>query len=266
MIQLLGIPLDENSSFLRGPALAPGRIREALGCGAMNLTAENGLDLETSDLWRDAGDLEFPADATTPEARLEVIQHAASSILKGGDRLLALGGDHSVTFPLVRAHAGAHGPVTILHLDAHPDLYDELDGNRFSHACPFARIMEHKLAARLVQVGIRTLNAHQRAQAERFGVEVIQMPAFRPDLELRLDGPVYVSLDLDVLDPAFATGVSHFEPGGMSTRDLLTFLHGIQANIVGADLVEYNPTRDPIGTTAMVGAKLVKELLGLMLR
>ncbi len=266
VIQLLGVPLDENSSFLRGPALAPARIREALHCGAMNLTAENGLDLGTSDAWLDVGDIKWPIGATAPEARLGTIQRAASGILSNGDRILALGGDHSVTFPLVQAHVDAHGPVTILHLDAHPDLYDELDGNRYAHACPFARILEHKLAARLVQVGIRTLNAHQRAQAKRFNVEIIQMRDFRPDLELQLDGPVYISLDLDVLDPAFAPGVSHHEPGGMSTRDLLSFLHNLNANILGADLVEYNPVRDPIGATAMVGAKLVKELLALMLR
>lgn len=208
----------------------------------------------------------WPTEATTPAARLDAIRRAASSILSGRDRMLALGGDHSVTFPLVQAHASPHGPVTIVHLDAHSDLYDELHGSRLSHACPFARILEHKLATRLVQVGIRTLNAHQRQQAERFGVEIIPMRDFRPDLELHLDGPIYLSLDLDVLDPAFAPGVSHHEPGGMSTRELLSFLHGLRANIIGADLVEYNPVRDPIGTTAMVAAKLVKELLALMLR
>ena len=133
-----------------------------------------------------------------------------------------LGGDHAVTYPVVRAVAAIHGPVDILHFDAHPDLYDEFEGRRLSHACPFARIMEEGLARRLVQVGIRTLNAHQRAQAERFGVEIHPMNTFDahsfvPDLA----APAYLSFDLDALDPAFAPGVSHHEPGGLTVRETL---------------------------------------------
>jgi agmatinase len=264
VIHLLGVPLDENSSFLRGPARAPEAIRASLHSGAMNLTTEHGVDLETPGLWRDAGDVALPTGSTLE--RFAAIQAATASILETGGRVFALGGDHSVTLPLVEAHAARHGALTVLHLDAHPDLYDELDGNRCSHACPFARIMERGLARRLVQVGVRTLNAHQRAQAERFNVEIVQMREFRPDQTWTLGGPVYVSLDLDVLDPAFAPGVSHHEPGGMGVRELLGVLHGLEARIIGADLVELNPTRDVNGVTAAVAAKLVKELLGLMLR
>jgi agmatinase len=179
--------------------------------------------------------------------------------------VLALGGDHSVTYPLLRAHARHGVRPTILHVDAHADLYDEFEGDRLSHACPFARVMEEGLATRLVQVGIRTLTAHQRAQAERFGVEMVEMRDFRADLEFDLEPPVYVSLDLDALDPAFAPGVSHHEPGGLSTRDVIALLHGLEGRIAGADLVELNPTRDIHGMTAMVAARLAKELAGLML-
>jgi arginase family enzyme len=152
-----------------------------------------------------------------------------------------------------------------LHLDAHPDLYDELEGNRYSHACPFARIMEEDLVVRLVQVGIRTMNPHQRAQAERFGVEVIEMRDWPPGPVFDFDGPVYLSLDLDVLDPAFAPGTSHHEPGGLSTREVLGLVQNLRAPIVGADIVELNPVRDPVGITAMAAAKLMKEVLALML-
>jgi arginase family enzyme len=153
----------------------------------------------------------------------------------------------------------------VVQLDAHPDLYDDFEGDRLSNACPFARIMEEGQVARLVQVGIRTLNGPQRAQAERFGVEVVEMKAWSPDLVVKSDGPIYVSLDLDVLDPAYAPGVSHPEPGGLSTREVVGFLQRLDGPLVGADLVELNPTRDPTGLTALVAAKLAKELLARLL-
>jgi arginase len=261
-VAAIGVPLDENSSFLRGPALAPARIRAALHAGSMNLTTEDGVDLGASGGWRDLGDLTIGAG----EAAFEAITRHLSSLYAGGARVLALGGDHSITFPTIRAVAATHPDLTILHIDAHPDLYDEFEGSRRSHACPFARIMEAQLASRLVQVGIRAMNALQREQADRFGAEVIAMRDFHPGLALDLRGPVYVSLDLDALDPAFAPGVSHHEPGGLSVRDVLRLLSRIEAPIIGADIVEYNPIRDHAEMTAMVAAKFYKELVGHLLR
>jgi arginase len=116
-----------------------------------------------------------------------------------------------------------------------------------------------------VQVGIRTLNAHQRRQAERFGVEIIDMRAWDAGMRPRVEGAVYLSLDLDGLDPAFAPGVSHREPGGLSTRDVLGLIHGLDGRLVGADVVEYNPRQDVGGVTAILAAKLVKEIAGRML-
>ncbi len=116
----------------------------------------------------------------------------------------------------------------------------------------------------LTQVGIRTLNDHQREQADRFGVDIIEMKDFE-QATLFLQGPLYISLDLDALDPAYAPGVSHHEPGGMTTRQLIELLHAIEVPVVGADIVECNPTRDINNMTAMVGYKLMKELIELML-
>src|SRR5207302_2044446 len=130
---------------------------------------------------------------------------------------------------------------------------------RFSHACPFARILEERLALRLVQVGIRTMTGHLREQATRFGVEVIDMRAWISGARPSLSGPLYVTIDVDALDPAFAPGVSHREPGGLSVRDLLGIIQTVEGPIVGADVVEVNPTQDANGMTAMVAAKLVKE-------
>ena len=207
-VAILGVPFDGNSSFLPGSAEAPAKIIEALNSSSSNLCCESGLDLGADDRWASVGDVWVVSDTF-----LEDVETAAASLLATSLRVLALGGDHSVSYPLLRAHAGVHQSLTVVHLDAHPDLYDELDGNRLSHACPFARVMEEKLIGRLVQIGIRTATPHQRAQAERFGVETFEMRDWTDETALP-DGPCYVSLDLDVLDPAFAPGVSHHEPGG----------------------------------------------------
>lgn len=260
-LALLGVPTDENSSYLRGAAGGPSHLRRALYSGSANLCAENGFDLGTDGRFRDAGDLTLPAG----DGGFEQIEAAAAHLLRAGARLLSLGGDHSITFPLVKACAEKYGPLTVVDFDAHPDLYDEYDGNRLSHACPFARIMEAGLAARLVQVGIRTVNPQQRRQAERFGVELIEMRALAP---LRLGdsgGPLYVSLDLDVLEPGLAPGVSHHEPGGLSPRQVIEMIQHLPAAPVAADIVELNPTRDLHDITAMVGAKFIKELAAKML-
>ena len=126
--------------------------------------------------------------------------------------------------------------------------------------------MEEHLVQRLVQVGIRTMNGHQREQVKRFGVEVIEMKDLKQDLELEFTTPVYISIDIDGLDPAFAPGVSHREPGGLSTRQMIDLIHSIKAQVIGADIVEFNPKMDPTGMTASVCAKILKELAGLMLR
>ena len=258
---VFGVPFDANSSFRRGPALAPARIREGLHSESSNLWTENGVDLGATPAWRDVGDLDLPETGT---AFLE-IERAVDRLLSRDLRVITLGGDHSITYPILRAYAKAHPGLSILQLDAHPDTYDELDGNRYSHASPFARIMEEGLARRLVQTGIRTMTGHQREQAERFGIEVIEMRDWKRVREIVFTGPVYLSLDLDCLDPAFAPGVSHYEPGGLSTRDVLGVIQGLTGNLVGADVVEYNPERDPQGITSMVAAKLLKEILGRML-
>ena len=260
-ITVLGIPYDQNSSFLRGPALAPPRIREAFYSPSANLWTENGVDLGTNTNWHFIDDL---ADLD-PDNWLREIEVKAESLLKGKNNLVALGGDHSITHPLIRAYSQHYPDLTLLQLDAHPDLYDQLDGNHYSHACPFARIMEEGLVQRLVQVGVRTLTGHQQQQAQRFDVEIIQMREIKQVERLSLEGPVYLSLDMDCLDPAFAPGVSHHEPGGMSTRQVLELIQTLGGSLVGADIVEYNPERDPLGITGMAAAKLLKEILAVML-
>jgi arginase len=257
---LLGIPFDGQSSYLRGAGEAPGRIRAALRCDASNNWTELGLDLGRAGAHEDAGDLEI-----SEEDAFSAIESSVGALLDRGKLPLVLGGDHSIAYPIIKAVGARHRQLTIFHFDAHPDLYDEFEGNRLSHACPFARIMEAGLAKRLVQVGIRTITGHQREQAQKFGVEVIEMAALPAYDRLQVSGPTYISFDMDVLDPAFAPGVSHREPGGMSVREAIAHLHAIKGEIVGADVVEYNPVQDLGGVTATVAAKVVKEVLGKMI-
>jgi arginase len=264
MVAIVGVPSDENSSFLRGPAQAPGQIRQVLHSGSSNLCAESGHDLGQEPRLLDVG--EMPLGANTWQADgSATIRQQITTLLDKEVRVLSLGGDHAVTFPIMQAFAAKYPNLTILHLDAHPDLYDEFEGSRVSHACPFARIMEAGLARRLVQVGVRTLNDPQKEQATRFGVEIIEMTAWQPGMSLNLEEPLYLSLDMDALDPAFAPGVSHHEPGGFSTREVIQMIQEIEVPLVGADIVELNPMRDPSGVTTAVAAKLLKEIASKML-
>lgn len=259
---LLGLPYDGSSSYLRGAAQAPAAIRAALRNPSSNSWSEAGLDVLASGALQDAGDVAVPGE---PAAARAAIEAGVAAVLRRGQRPLGLGGDHSVTYPVLRAMRAVHPKLTVLHIDAHADLYDEFEGDRFSHACPFARILEERLCDRLVQVGLRTLTAHQREQAARFGVEQIDMAAWARGARPVVEGPLYVSLDLDALDPAFAPGVSHWEPGGLGTREVVELIRALPPTLVGADVVELNPARDRDGFTAMVAAKLVKELASRLL-
>ena len=259
VLKILGLPQDNNSSFMTGPALGPDKIKEAFFSDSSNMFSECGLDLGNKEIWEDAGSLNLKN--LKGQAAFSKIRVTVLDLLQKGHHLIGLGGDHSVSWPTIDAHAEIYPSLNILHLDAHPDLYDSLLDNKYSHASPFARLMESGKIKKLIQVGIRTLNKHQRDQAERFGVEIHEMRDLNRVDKINFDGPVFCSVDLDVLDPAFAPGVSHFEPGGMSTRYLLDLLRTFKGDLVGADIVEFNPRRDFHDLTAMVGAKILKELI-----
>ncbi len=263
-IHLIGLPTDQNSSFERGPALAPAVIRAALWSERGNMATESGLEIGADIDLIDTGDLPLgDIDVTADDALITI---AVTKTIETGAIPLLLGGDHAVTFPIIRSLAERYGPVSILHFDAHPDLYDDFASNPRSHASPFARIMEEGHASRLVQVGIRTLTAHCRDQAERFGVEILPISGFHANQVPVLAGPLYISVDLDGIDPSEAPGVSHPEPGGLRLREVLDCLAKQTAPIIGADIVELNPARDINGVTAILAAKLVRELSALINR
>ncbi len=254
-VVLQGILFDEKSSYLKGPSLAPPLIRKAYHNDSSNYCAEDGSHIHP-DIIEDKGNHQVK--------KYFDISELTTKHLEKRKPLLTLGGDHSITFPIIQAFHSIYGPVDILHIDAHSDLYDQLDGDPYSHACPFYNIMKNKLAANLFQVGIRTLNKLQRDNAQAFGVQISEMRHFDSFQMPVFQNPLYLSLDIDVLDPAFAPGVSHHEPGGLSTRQVLQLIQNINVPIVGADIVEYNPKQDLNGMTAMVCSKFMKEIISKM--
>jgi arginase len=272
-VALLGLKEDRNSSFLQGPKEAPEIIRKSFICDSSNTFCEHGLDIAT--LIDDFGDFE---SSSADETHRYLEQHMEKVILKQLMLPLTLGGDHSVSFPLVHAVRKCYSaPITIVHFDAHPDLYPDFQNNPHSHASPFARILEHQgVCAKLISLGIRTANAEQRAQSVKYDVTTIEarhFPAHGAECAALLapfiptpDTLVYISFDIDVIEPGLAPGVSHREGGGISVRQAIDAIHAIPGRIIGADLVEFNPRKDVDGITAVVASKLMKELASKMIR
>ncbi len=253
--RILGFEWDASSSHSRGPALGPSVVKRLLTSEASSRYSTDLVDM------RDAIDgyviPDLPEDAA--KAR-DIITRTVADCIREGLAPLSIGGDHSVTYPILKAIHAKHGPVNVLHVDAHPDLHDEFEGDRYSHACPFARALADGLVRTLVQVGIRCWDRTQLDQAKKYGVTILRADQVEEIPPAIFSGPLYMSIDLDGLDPAFAPGVSHPEPGGLSTLDVLKMIGRIKGPLIGADVVELNPERDWQMTTARVVVRLVKEL------
>ncbi len=266
-LSFAGLACDSQSSYRRGSALGPRCIRRAYDADCYNSTTETGVDLTGK--VADLGDLRplRAWKATAGKFRL-----LAESQFSSGKRAFFAGGDHAVTIPVARALAVLGRRVHVVQFDAHPDLYDEFEGDRESHACVAARILEMPHVASLTQIGIRTLNTPQETTARRFPDRLRMMaareiPAGIPQLaHIPPSGAVYVTLDLDVFDPAFAPGVSHPVPSGLSPRVVMNFLQQATWNLVGMDVVELNPRRDDNQHTAILAARLLLEAMGLASR
>jgi arginase len=261
---LLGIPYDASSSYKRGAADGPAEIRKALHSPASNAWSERGLEVVTPDRLDDVGDVDLGPVDDPADARWR-IEERVRELVASRKQLITLGGDHSITYPILKGFNATKGGLTVVQIDAHGDLYSEFQGDPYSHACPFTRIMEEGLAQRLVQVGVRTMNDEQLSNAKRLGVQTIDMMQWTANTWPQVQGSVYLSVDLDGIDPAFAPGVSHREPGGLTVREVIGIIQRLDGWIVGADVVELNPHEDPTGVTAIVAAKLVKEIAARML-
>ena len=262
-IAILGVPFDEKSSYLRGAAGGPAAVRSVSTGKCYCGYTELGVDLEADTVMVDLGDVDTSGD---PDKSFALTEKAVAAILDKGAVPVVIGGDHSITYPVLKAFARTYKPLDILHFDAHPDLYEDLYGDRLSHACPFARILEDGLAASVIQVGVRAITAAHRAKALKGGVRMVEMKDIQDPLHLRFANPVYISFDMDALDPAFAPGVSHHEPGGLSTRQAIQIIQSLKGRIVGLDIVELNPSRDTAAITAAAAFKIIKETAGRIVR
>lgn len=274
-VAVVGVPYDGGTSYRSGARFGPRKIREAslMLWGYNNPLAVKPLDaLEVIDY----GD----ADVIPPSIvdTYQNVESEVGAILHAGATVISLGGDHSISLPLLRAHARKFGPLSVVHFDAHPDTWDtEFGGRPYSHGTPFRRALEEKLInpAGYLQVGLRgpTSGARDWQEARDLGVRVITMdeaaalgvPAVIAAIRETVKGPTYVSLDIDAADPAFAPGTGTPEVGGFTSHQLLQLVRGLRGlDLVGFDLVEVCPPYDHGDITAILAANLAFEYLSLI--
>lgn len=275
-VAILGVPYDSSTSYRSGTRLGPRALREQ----SLLLWGYNNV-LQVSPFTAltvvDAGDVSVvPVDIL---ATHRAIESAAESWLGRGAKLVTLGGDHSITLPLLRRHAALHGPLAVLHFDAHPDTWDcEYPGQKYSHGTPFIRALEEGLIDReaYVQLGIRgpTSGPQDYVDALNLGARMMTMDEFRQrniaevmaEIRQRIGSrPLYVTFDIDCVDPAFAPGTGTPEVGGFTSFEALQLVRDlVSLNCVGFDLVEVSPPYDPTAITSILGANLVFEFLSLI--
>ena len=275
-VSIIGIPYDGSVSYRSGTRFGPRAIREQslLLWGYNN--AQQVAPFKTLRI-ADLGDVDVvPPDIVATHHEIE---RSATRIVTAGSTLISIGGDHSISLPLLRAHAKKYGPVAVVHFDAHPDTWDsEYPGHPYSHGTPFRRAIEESLidTTSYVQIGIRgpTNGPEDYLDAIRLGARMITFDEFRRvgmdavvnEVQSRIGSrPVYVTLDIDAVDPAFAPGTGTPEVGGFSSYEILQLVRGLHGlNLVGFDLVEVSPPYDPTNITAILAANLIFEFLSLI--
>ena len=276
-IAVLGVPFDGGTSYRPGARFGPSAVREGSRLLRPYNPALGSLPFALAQVV-DAGDI-----ACTPfsaEEAVTQIEAGAGALLGGGGRLVAIGGDHTIALPLLRATARRHGPLALVHFDAHLDTWDTYFGQRFTHGTPFRRAWEEGLLRtdRSVHVGLRGPLYAETDLSDDSGMGFAQVTT--DDVATRgvaevvgqvlarvADAPLYVSVDIDVLDPAHAPGTGTPEAGGLTSRELLALVRGLEpASIVGADVVEVSPAYDHAEITAVAAAHVLYELVTLMAR
>ncbi|MDI3327785.1 MAG: agmatinase [Alicyclobacillaceae bacterium] len=257
---IYGMPMDWTVSFRPGARLGPRRIREA-SAGLEEYSPY--LDRHLGEIrFYDAGDIPLPFG--NPVRSLERIREVAGRILDDGKIPIGLGGEHLVTWGPVRAAAERYPDLAVLHLDAHADLREEYEGEEYSHASVMRRIVELLGGDRVWQFGIRSGTREEfrfaRATTRFYPFEVL--PGLGEAVEALRGRPVYVTVDIDVVDPAFAPGTGTAEPGGISSAELFRAVHQLRGlRVVGFDLVEVAPNLDPTEQTSILAAKVIREVL-----
>jgi agmatinase len=274
-IAVAGVPFDGGTSYRPGARFGPAAVRQGSRLLRPYHPALDAMPFESAQVV-DAGDV-----ACSPfdnEAAVEQIQAGADELLSTGGRLVAVGGDHTVALPLLRATARRHGPLALIHFDAHLDTWDTYFGQRYTHGTPFRRAWEEGLLRpdRSIHVGLRGPLYSAGDLSEDAGMGYAQVttddvaalgPAAVVErvLDRVADAPVYVSVDIDVLDPAHAPGTGTPEAGGLTSRELLALIRGLlAAKVVGGDVVEVSPAYDHAEITAIAASHVMYELITLM--
>lgn len=253
-ITLLGCPLDATSSFRGGTKFAPESIRKA------SWTLETyspylGLDLDDI-MFRDAGDLELPHGDL--DGSLEIIERAVADITENHEKPLLFGGEHLVTYPVMKSMIKRFPALQVVHFDAHCDLRDEYEGQELSHATVM-KLVRKLGVSEMFQIGIRSGTKQEFAQLNPVGSPAILAQ------RLNRDAPVYVSFDLDVFDPSLAPGVTTPEPGGLTFREVMEYFNALKGmNIAGADVVELAPDYDATFVSSVCASKVVREIIMLL--
>lgn len=274
-VAILGVPFDSGTTYRPGARFGPEAIRAGsrlLRRYHPHMDSEPFHDQQVVD----AGDVACnPFDL---EGAMDAVDRSARELIETGAKLVTLGGDHTIALPLLRAMARAHGPVALVHFDAHLDTWDSYFGSGLTHGTPFRRAFEENLYVpdHSMHVGIRGPVSHRQDliddAAMGFSIvgtwetEEIGVAGVVEKIRERVDGcAVYLSIDIDVLDPAFAPGTGTSEIGGFSTRELASIIRGLNGlPVVGLDIVEVSPAYDHAEITALAAANLAYDVVSLM--
>ncbi|MFK0150954.1 agmatinase [Streptomyces sp. NPDC090499] len=274
-IAVVGVPFDTGVSYRPGARFAPAAVREASRLLRPYHPALDVSPFATAQV-ADAGDI--PVNPFDINEAIETVEHEASRLQSDGTKLVTIGGDHTIALPLLRAVAKRHGPVAVLHFDAHLDTWDTYFGAEYTHGTPFRRAVEEGIVdtEALSHVGTRgPLYGKRDLEEDRrlgFGI-VTSSDVLRRGVDETVDAlrqrigdrPLYVSVDIDVLDPAHAPGTGTPEAGGMTSRELLEILRGLAGlNLVGGDVVEVAPAYDHADITSFAASHVAYDLISLL--
>ncbi len=255
---LVGIPYDGTCSYRPGTRFGPERIRSA-SWGLEEYSPILGKSLEDVSFY-DAGELDLPLG--NRDKVLEMISEVTKNILESGKIFFGIGGEHLVTYPVVKEYLKKYPDMVIVHFDAHADLREEYLDEKFSHATVMQRIMDHTTPQNLIQIGIRSGTKQEILWMKENNTLLKNVDELRKRLSELKDRPIFITLDLDVLDPSIMSGTGTPEPGGMTFNELIEYLLCFKnKNIVGCDVVELSPDYDPTGVSTAVATKIIRELL-----
>lgn len=260
---IYGMPMDFTASFRPGSRFGPARIRE-VSIGLEEYSPYLDKHLEDVNYF-DAGDIPLPFG--NPARSLDLIEAYISKLLDAGKFPLGLGGEHLVTLPIIKAFDKKYDNFAVIHIDAHTDLRTEYEGEPLSHSTPIRKTCEWIGPENVYSFGIRSGMREEFQYAKESGMYLAKFDVVEPLQEVlpKLSGrSVYVTIDIDVLDPAYAPGTGTAEAGGITSKELLQAIHliaGADVNVIGADLVEVAPAYDPTEQTQIAASKFVREML-----